>query len=296
MNNVGVVISKVFPLARVISIKRIKKGCVNDTYEVKITNPKKELIFRLFPNEAWKAEKESYIYSLIKQKTNVPVPKIRLIDTSKKLYSNAFILLSKIKGRELKKSDKKLIVKAGEYLAKIHSIKFKKFGWIVGKNIEPKFNKWIDFCEYDLKLKLKNLKKYNPDKDMIKKLKQYFKENKSKINIKTKPCLIHKDYHFSHILVNKGKISGIIDVEWAMSGHNELDLAKSLMWMFNGNKELEKLFLKGYKKYHKLSKDFEKRREIYEILISTSSLLFSCQLKNNKWLKYNLKKIKSIIE
>ena len=68
------------------------------------------------------------------------------------------------------------------------------------------------------------------------------------------------------------------------------------MWMFKGDKNLEKLFLKGYKKYGKLSKDFEKRRQVYEMLIATSSLLFSCQLKNNKWLKHNLKKIESIIK
>ena len=115
MNNVGAVISKVFPRASVTSIKRIKKGCVNETYEIKIINPKKEFIFRLFPNEAWKAEKESYIYSLIKEKTDVPVPKIRLIDSSKKLYKNSFVLLSKIKGRELKKSEKKLIRDIHEY-------------------------------------------------------------------------------------------------------------------------------------------------------------------------------------
>ena len=295
MNKVGGVIRKVFPRASVISVKQLKKGCVNKTFEVKINNPKKELILRLFPKEGWKAVKEAYIYDLIAKNTDVPVPVVHLVDTSQNILPKSFTLLSKVQGKELTINNKKLIEKAGEYLAKIHSIQFDKFGWIVGKEIKPAFKKWVDFCEYDLNHKLRNLKKYD-GKFYIKKIKKYFDENKHIIDIETEPCLIHKDYHFSHILVDKDRINGIIDVEWAISGHAELDLAKSLMWMFEGNTKLEQIFLKGYQNYGFLDNDFRKRRKLYELLISVSSALFACELNSNKWLRYHTQKLGEIVK
>ena len=296
MLKVGGIIKKVFPRASVISIKRLRKGCVNEIYEIKIKNPDKKLILRLFPDDGWKAVKEGYIYSLISKKTKVPVPEVYLIDSSKKILPNSFTLSPKIKGRELSKKNKKMIEKAGENLAKIHKIKFKKFGWIVGKKINPSFSKWSDFCKYDLEHKLENLEKHKHMIDIsLKSIRDYFNKNKKLLDIKSKPCLIHKDYHSSHILVDGKEITGIIDVEWAISGHNELDIAKSLLWMFDKNKGLERFFLKGYKKYGSISKEFPKRRKLYEVLIMVSSSLFSCELDDTKWFKYNMKKLKEII-
>ena len=111
------------------------------------------------------------------------------------------------------------------------------------------------------------------------------------LNVKTKPCLLHKDYHASHIIADKGKISGIIDFEWAIAGHNELDIVKSCLWMFENKKDLEKIFLDGYKQYGEISKDFSKRRKLYEILTLLSSLSFSYECKHKKWRIYNYKKL-----
>ena len=111
------------------------------------------------------------------------------------------------------------------------------------------------------------------------------------MNVKSKPCLLHKDYHSSHIIVNKGRINGVIDLEWAMSGHNELDIAKSCLWMFEKKPRLEWIFLEGYKKYGKISKGFGKRKKLYKLLVLLSSLSFSYECKNKKWCIYNLKKL-----
>ncbi len=45
-------IRKVFPDSRISSIKRFKKGLVNESYSVKIINPDKELVLRIYPKEA----------------------------------------------------------------------------------------------------------------------------------------------------------------------------------------------------------------------------------------------------
>jgi len=148
---------------------------------------------------------------------------------------------------------------------------------------------------YDINHKLQKLNGF-VSKDVIKKSRDYFNQNKDLLKIKSKPCLLHKDYHYSHIIVDKKKITGIIDFEWAIAGHNELDLAKSILWMFEDNINLEKIFLEGYQKHGSVTKDFNERKELYAMLTEISALWFSFELKNRKWCNYNLKKINKFLE
>ncbi|KKR78593.1 MAG: hypothetical protein UU24_C0031G0008 [Candidatus Nomurabacteria bacterium GW2011_GWA2_40_9] len=289
--NAETAIRKVFPNSRISAIKRFKKGLVNESYSVSISSPKKELVLRIYPKEGWKVEKEAYLYNLIKEKTNVPVPAVYNIDTSKSIINKPYALLSKIEGKELPLS-KTLVKEAGSCLAKLHSIKFGSFGWIINNQIKPKFKTWPGFILYDLNYKIKRTKMPG---QLAAKIKKYVKINQFLLNIKTKPCLLHKDYHKSHILVKDGRISGIIDFEWSIAGHNEMDIVKSLLWMFNRNKELEKIFLDGYKKYGAISDKFNERRRLYELITYLSALNFAYELKNKRWYDYNLKRIKEAL-
>jgi len=301
-NSINKAIKKEFPNSKISKIKKLKKGMINENYELLIRNPNKNLILRIYPKDEWKAKKEEFLYKLISRKTNVPVPKIYLTDTSKKIFPKAFILYSKIEGQNLdlyykKTRDKKIIEKAGELLAKIHSIKFPSYGWIVGKNIKPRFSKWTDFISYDINEKLNNVSKIKKiQKNMVYKIIYLFKENKDLLDIKKEPCLLHKDYHFSHIFVKENNISGIIDMEWAIAGHNEFDLVKSKWFMFEKFPEIEKYFLNGYKRYGNISKKFDKRKELYKLILLISLISLSYEMKNMKWFNYNLKKIEEILK
>lgn len=295
-------ISKVFKNLysnpKIVFIKRFKKGIVNKTYLVKLKNPNKELVLRIYKEE-WKTKKEQYIYELLSKKTDVPVPKVFYVDKSKEIINKPYLILSKVEGKSLKEfiNNDNIIIEAGRCLAKIHKIKFPQFGWIIGNKIKPPFDKWDEFLFYDLTHKLKNIKKVYPlTQEFIKKIKSYFLKNKGLIKINSKPVLLHKDYHFSHIFVKDNNISGIIDVEWAIAGHNELDITKSLLWMFNRNKRLEQLFLTGYKQIGAISKKFYDRRKFYEFLIMLSSMEFSCKFGNEALYLEALKEVKKIIE
>lgn len=281
---VGGIIRGIYPNSSLSSVKRFKKGIINQTYSLKIDG--KELVLRIYPKELWKAKKEKHLYNLISKKTKVPVPKI--ISSGKN-----YILMSKIEGKELQVNNKSSVRKAGELLAKIHAIKFPYYGWIINKEIKPKFKRWIDFINYDLNLKLKKIpQEHTSTKNKIKTI---INENKKLLDIKSKPCLLHKDFHSSHIIVDKGKINGIIDLEWAMAGHNEFDLAKSCLWMFEKNPRLEKIFLQGYKRHGSISEDFNKRKKLYKLLILLSSLSFSYKFNHKRWCIYNLKKLRGVL-
>ncbi|MBU0628651.1 MAG: aminoglycoside phosphotransferase family protein [Nanoarchaeota archaeon] len=281
----GGIISRIFPGDSLISIKRFSKGVINNTYDVKLK--KRNVVLRVYPTDLWKVEKEEYLYGLIRNKTDVPVPEVIA-------KGNDYIVLSRIIGKSISVDNKLLVEKAGELLAKLHSIKFPYYGWIIKSKINPKFEKWGDFVLYDLNLKLGKMPfKHNELKDRVKKI---IASNKYLLDVETEPCLLHKDYHSSHILASGGKINGIIDLEWAMAGHNELDLVKSCMWMFDKKPEMEKLFFKGYKKYGNISKEFKNRRKLYKIITSLSSLSFSYECRNKKWCIYNFDKLKGELD
>lgn len=264
-----------------ISVRRIRKGIINETYDIE--TKKKSFILRVFPKDFWKVKKEKYLYDMIKKKAKVPVPKILVAGKN-------YILMEKVDGKELQITDKQLIRKAGEILAKLHSIKFKHYGWIVEDKIKPKFSNWSSFIRYDLDQKLKKLPKAH--KSLGKTIKKILDDDNKLLDIKEKPCLLHKDYHSSHIIVKDNKINGIIDLEWAVAGHNEMDLVKSCFWMFENKKGLEKIFLEGYKKYGNISEDFKERKKLYMILVLASSLSLSYECKDKKWCMYNFDKLK----
>ena len=283
-SNIGGIIEGIYPDARLISIERFSKGVINKTYSVEVDG--KELVLRVYPRELWKVKKESYLYNFIRKKTDVPVPKVIKAGRN-------YLLIEKVNGKELDIRDKSLVSKSGELLAKIHSIKFPYSGWIIGKDIKPRFERWPDFIEYDLKLKLSKIP--SSLKSLKGRIRKIVDKNNGLLDIRIKPCLLHKDYHSSHIITNKGKINGIIDWEWAMAGHNEFDLAKSCVWMFPSNPNLEKIFIGGYERYGSISDEFFERKRLYRLLVLTSALSFSHECKNMKWCRYNLEQVKGAI-
>ena len=295
------IVRKVYSSAEVKSISLYKKGIINRNYEIVTANPEKEFILRVFPKDSWKAEKEQYVYGLMARHIPIPLPVIYLCDSSQSIINSSYLLLSKISGTELdaaykKTKDGNLIIKAGEYLAMIHSIKMPSFGWIMGDGISPSFKKWTAFLEYDINEKLSKLEKIKSfPKEIITDSRNYFIRKRKMLEIKDEPCLLHKDYHFSHIIAKDNQIEGIIDVEWAIAGHNELDVVKSMMWMFDKMPEIEHYFLAGYTKLGRLSKSFYIRKPIYEFLILISSLSLAYEYKNINWVKPQAKKIKEIL-
>ena len=270
-SQVGGVIKRIYPDSKVISINRFDRGVINETYDVRLED--RSLVFRLYPKDFWKIGKEKYLYALLGRKVGIPVPKVLK-------WGKNYLLMTKVEGRELSGDDDILVKKAGEILAKIHSVKFSDYGWLINKEVNPKFKRWVDFIDYDTKLKFSKIPaKYS---DLKKKVKKIINKDRGLLDISVRPCLLHKDYHSSHIIVSKGEINGIIDWEWAMSGHNEFDIVKSCMWMFEKKPSLERKFFEGYKKYGKISKEFNERKGLYRIihLLSSFSLSHECRDRN----------------
>jgi aminoglycoside phosphotransferase (APT) family kinase protein len=277
--------------AGIVSVTPYSTGNINRIFEIKLKN-KKELILRLF-NEDWKAEKEFFVYSLIAKNSDIPIPEAYFTDTSKKILPSAYSIMSKIRGEKidinyLKYKNKNLFQEAGEILAKLHEIKFSSFGWIMESGVKPKFKTWKEFALNDIYSKLKKIEKISEVKKLSGRINSFIENNSRILEIKEIPSLLHKDYHCSHIITDKNHVTGIIDVEWAIAGHNENDFTKLESWAFQKIKDIRDSFFKGYLKYGEISPAYIERKKFYELWHLISMINISQEIKKNTWLRPNI--------
>ena len=166
---------------------------------------------------------KAHAYALRKwAKLGVPVPKILL-------QGKDYVIETKIQGFDWRNSklNQKQTAEAleslGTMLKKMHSVKTKKYGYIVKPGI-GQYKTWKNFMDVYLTLRIDKLKKIKLiDKNRLNKITIYLDENQDLLNLKN-PRLCHKDVNKGNIMIYKGKISGIIDASDAISGDPTFDV------------------------------------------------------------------------
>jgi aminoglycoside phosphotransferase (APT) family kinase protein len=314
-----------------IDYSKLTSGNINPMYEIQ-TN-QQTIILRIIPRryEHYKIDKETYVYSLIEEKTNLAVPKILFIDKSKKIIPFKYYLMTKLSGKMLrftrlpKRERLELYEQLGKDLAEIHKIHFPKIGWIYRNKIsryENKYSKPLNswklvFLELynNIKkgiIKAKNRKYGKLDKfsfiKLFPRIDKIMDKNSKLIDIKIQAVLIHNDFTLRNILAtkenNKWKVTGILDVEFSKTGHNEMEVACLDHFLYDKKNILKYsdyglAFLKGYTSKIKLSKEFEKRKYLY-LLISFLSFVefdaFDMLISSNEEVKFLYSSILKIIK
>lgn len=232
-----------------------------------------------------------------KLKGKVPVPKIVILDKTRKILPYDYLITEKISGKEAKnligelKGDekKKIAIQAGINLAKIHKIKFKKFG-DVQTHTFGEYRDWGDYILNKTKKHLEEIKQLKIlDKVERKQIMNIFVKNKDLFsNVKT-PRLNHGDFSFENIVCKNGKITGIFDFEWALSGDPEFDFR-----YLDEFKDLQKYVLEGYKKIRKLSPSFNRKILFYKLLLNlelVSVAKLHWNKKTQRWMISNIEKL-----
>ena len=205
----------------------------------------------------------------------VPVPRIIKLDVTQTLAPYPYLLTSKVPGApvvdtwaELTPAQQTHVAtQAGEYLARMHTFTFERFGKLrfvpdSGKDFRTwygyvedfmlRFIKWgqeLGIIDTALRARLTGvLRKHKPLLDEVK-----------------QGALVHHDYHFENILQQAGEITGIIDFEWALSGDPALDfhITETAEQMCPGSHEP---FLAGYVKQRALPSGHATRRLVYKLL------------------------------
>jgi fructosamine-3-kinase len=98
---------------------------------------------------------------------------------------------------------------------------------------------------------------------------KYLIKNMHLIDYDIVPRLLHMDLHCGNILVLiKTKITGILDAEDALIGHNEYELMRIEKGHYeeqNNSDDYRKEFMSSYTNYVKLDDGYEERRRFYPL-------------------------------
>lgn len=156
------------------------------------------------------------------------------------------LLLSYIDGEPMELPvDDALIYDMGRKLAMIHQVELDAFelskhdrDW--SASVKSKIESWISEIEASLPATL------------VVDIQAYLNGHITKLNKGGQPCLIHFDYRPGNILINDGKIVGIIDFENSRGGLAAIDFTKISNLFWNTYPNSKSLFLDGYKSIRKL--------------------------------------------
>lgn len=155
----------------------------------------------------------------------------------------------------------KLAYDYGKILAQLHSIpKLSEFG---------KENDWKDYC-VSLINKTTDILAKNGSVDKFSGVIDYLKTNLKLVE--KQDCVgLHFDYRPGNVMINEGKVIGLIDFESSPNGDSVYDFVK----FFNCLDKNAKLdFLEGYKSLRQLPENFDKKLEFYTKLNSFGCLSF----------------------
>lgn len=259
---------------------------VNDRYVIKVN---------VRDPQDPKLRREAYCMQQLK-KAQVPVPELIALDESRTLLSYDFLIMTKIKGKEIHANwqhlnstqKEKLGTEAGFWLAKIHQIQVAHYGQMgvekldflsqntvnKGQKIDkianipplvasPFYNSWKMVIVAKMEAALKvcaTHQLFTPSvRDLfLKKIMQYAPV----LETVTTPFLVHNDYHFGNLLFQNDQITGIIDFEWAQGGDTDFDFRDPLTFA-DGWRALEKSYF-SLRPRHPF---FKEKMKLYQLLL-----------------------------
>lgn len=282
------------------SCHRLSAGNMNLMFE--LVTQRRTLILRLIhQTHAYKLGKELRVYSLIAERTDLRVPEVVFVDRTRSIVPFGYYLMEKLPGEMLRFSPLSDEERSGLYevlgsaLAKIHSITLPEFGWVLEKGISGRIDRyvrplpdwkstfldWYETIKEDLD-RFENRSYGSIDKgsftDLLHRIDRVLERSGDLIDVNADACLLHNDFTLRNVLVMRDpwRVTGVLDVEFARSGHSEFEIASLDHFLCDIDDVLAyskhaDAFLKGYTKIRALSERFEERRPVY-LLVSFLSL------------------------
>ena len=268
------------------SIQPAKSGYNNPVFIVE-TSGGPDLVLRVIHStESWKVHKEAAVYRLFEQQ-QIPTARILKVDSSRTLIPYDYMISEKLAGSSLSSqwealSPKDLLsiyAELGDCLARIHSVPFDRFGDVqpagggfsagpayelAGFDPGP-FSQWKRMFIEIIRARLQSLKGTAFD-ELRPQVLRYFQDNIGLIDYPIVPRLLHLDLHGGNVFVEQDHVTGILDVEEALIGHNEYDLMRTELGNFDETTpDRREAFFAAYTRRIPLDPGCEQRRPFYRL-------------------------------
>ncbi|OOM16766.1 aminoglycoside phosphotransferase family protein [Clostridium saccharobutylicum] len=233
----------------IINIVPVEEGCRTTNYIIKTKNAK--YILKVFFNKEQDYKKDIKLLNILKDE--IPVQRIYRVDTDLEIGNREYAIYEYIEGKTIGQylregyfMDEKFVKEVARILAKIHSYKFNKVGFLdadlhIKEELEP-LNLWYERVIGErVRKRLGN--------DIVNKIKQVVKQNeKNLLDLDKDSRLVHGDFQGTNILINKGIVCGILDWEFAMAGHPLEDIGQFFRYEEYFNDDLVRAFEEEYTK------------------------------------------------
>ncbi len=215
---------------------------------------------------------EKWAYEMLSS-TDVPVPQVIALDTRKTLAPYDYLIMTKLPGKTISASLPDLTMEAqhglayaaGQHLAALHSYELDQFGLLfeifAGTN-SPDWTAFVNNFYEDYGQQCVTMGVVSAD----------IWARIQAVMVKMQPLfasvqrgrLVHGDYHLSNLLQQDGRLTGILDFEWATSG--------DASWDFRIDDQLEgnspgsrEAFYAGYISRRPLPEQHRERVSFYRI-------------------------------
>jgi aminoglycoside phosphotransferase (APT) family kinase protein len=216
-----------FGLGAVETITVPQRGCSNACF---LVNENRVARFQVtdLPHDKFRTEKIAY--DLLRA-SEIPVPEVLVLDESKTLLPHAFLITTRLPGETVYDSwngldgstREQLAFEAGRYQALLHQHTLPAFGGL-SHLAEGGFPTWSAYLEeYAIRHVRRARDEELLDSTTTTRIEQLLPRFQPLIAAVATGHLLHRDYHFENVLQQEGKVTGIIDFEWAMSGDPVFD-------------------------------------------------------------------------
>ena len=207
------------------SVNPIGSGHYNDSYY--INSDKDKFVLRIAPPddipklfyEIDMMKSEVNLHRLVREHTNLPVPKIIYHDFSRQLINKDYLVMEYLEGSSSVFDDLEL----GMYVKQLHTIKSDKCGY--PERAAPTENSWHKIFGIYVEMIFKDCLSCGiiDDNEYRHFLSIY--EKNMEVVADVKPSLLHLDLWHQNILTVNGKITGILDFDRGLYGDLELEFA-----------------------------------------------------------------------
>src|SRR5262249_25346133 len=249
-------------------------GNISTVYEIRCAQPSQPVILKVYPDAFhWKMEKELYVYRLLGRAASLPTPSILWSDGSKELLPQNYVVMTTLKGQLLSQvapslstlEFRDIYFEMGALLSKVHGITLDAFGYITTR-ITASHPTNDAYMRSQFQKKLVEFDARGGDAVLRRSVEEYVETHSDLLTQARTPVLCHDDYHEGNVLVaveeGKWRVTGIVDVENAVSADPLLDIAKTDYYAIKANEAKREGFLAGY---GQLPMNWRERVHLYKL-------------------------------